>query len=67
MYEYIIKQNQSRKMAYNVHTGIFNYGRIKQIKKSEDAGIQAKQIDKTPACGMKMIIEKQFDTANKLL
>ncbi len=50
-------------MAYNVHTGIFNYGRIKQIKKSEDAGIQAKQIDKTPACGMKMIIEKQFDTA----
>ena len=36
-------------------------------KKSEGAGIRAKQMRVTLACGMKMIMAKQFDTTNKLL
>ena len=33
MYGYIIKHDQPRKKAYNVHTGIVDYGGMKRIKK----------------------------------
>ncbi len=36
-------------------------------EKSEGAGIRAKQMHVTLACGMKMIMAKQFDTTNKLI